>query len=198
MTDALPTRLSAIALAKDGDLVEVSGHAGPVGAPAVAPLAGGVCALAVLTALEQRQRGRDVYWDAVLVETIGAGIAVHDSSGKAVALAGAWHLDLVTLPVHSQVFDDVPAPLEEILARSGRSSRAGFFRRRMRFDEVVIDRGDPLVLVGRGRWEADPDPSAHSQGGDYRSLPRRLLLRGTAAEPVTVRGLSAARAGPRP
>jgi hypothetical protein len=42
----------------------------------------------------------------------------------------------------------------------------------MRYREGIVARGVEVAVLGRARWERDPEGA----GGDYRAQPRRLVL----------------------
>ena len=87
----------------------------------------------------------------------------------------------------SGTFDDASPVMEELLARHGQTS-TGFlgFNRSLHYDEGILAPGERVTVLGKARWEDDPDASpAPSATGGYRDQvrPRRLVIE-AGVEPV--------------
>jgi hypothetical protein len=204
VADHLPEPLP-IARAVEGEPVVVTGRAGASGGHVDAPLTAALCAGYLLRAYEQRQIGARVDWELVAEEAVLGALVVRDASGKAF-VDGAARIDPAGWRVASRILDDVPAPLEAMLARHGRSSRGGFFKKRLRFDELVPDDGLELWAFGLARWEPDPSPDPGRGALGYRVMAQRLALRAAPGRPPLLAGSrdalarlsSGPRAGSRP
>jgi hypothetical protein len=151
------------------------------------------CALTLIRAFEQRQLGHEVTWVAVAEELNFGGVILRDDTGKAAVTAGSVvRLAADGLQASSVVHEDVPAGLEALLRRHGKSSHGGFYKKRMRFDEASVQEGEELWAYGLARWEPDPSPDPGRSGVGYRAMAQRLALRATPAQPVLLASSRAA------
>ncbi len=74
----------------------------------------------------------------------------------------------------TEITSDVSPSLRQYLEQHG-FERATFEGRTLRCEERVVEPGDPICVVGRARWERDPQPGSHAMAG-YREVPQRLVL----------------------
>ena len=54
------------------------------------------------------------------------------------------------------------------------------FNRTLRYREAVFEEGEEVAVLGRARWEMDPDPKA--EGSGYRGGAKRLVIEAPETE----------------
>lgn len=120
-------------------------------------------------------------WTQVIDESEAVDFLVEDPTGRVLVRATEAHavIDPDEHYGEGAIEDESTTPeLAAFLRRWGQSVGD----RKLRYAEAAITGGDGVEVVGRGRWEPDPDPSAAA--GDYRSTPSRLVMAKTDDDPL--------------
>jgi hypothetical protein len=130
---------------------------------------------------------RCVYYEAIVQEQIGKGFHVaarevrgasffvEDASGRALVKT-----ENVKIEAHkdgeftSGFMQDASVHLEEFLARHGQKSEGKTFNRTLRYRERILEPREAIAVLGRVRWEQDPEPRNAGEG--YREAPKRAVM----------------------
>lgn len=177
--------------ATEGSLVRIVGtlRAGP--RTLEAPLSGRLCACFRVEVDVRVSTGKSSSWRNIIREEDGADFVVEDPSGRALVKGGTVETAIV-LDQHlkSGTFDDATPELEAYLARHGHKSTDFLgFNKAIRYREGVLEPGETVAVLGRARWEDDPEPGAvQPSSGGYRESARkkRLVLEPGELGPVRV------------
>lgn len=114
-------------------------------------------------------------WSVIAREVQGASFFVEDSSGRALVKAENLKIDAHRDgELTSGFMEDASVHLEEFLARHGQKSEGKYFNRTLRYREGILEPGEAIAVLGRVRWEADPDP--RQAGTGYRDVPKRAVM----------------------
>lgn len=136
-------------------------------------------------------------WTEIIREVHGASFFVEDASGR--ALVKTENVKIETAregAIASSSLEDASAELEAYLARHGQTSKGRDGNRTLRYREGCLEPGEPIAVLGRIRWEADPEP--RQAGTGYRDVPKRAVLEPLADGHVWVSDiLEVALLGPR-
>lgn len=168
--------------ARAGELVRIVGRLRPRATPLIAPLSGRACASYDLQVDVRRKSGKSSHWSQLFHERASCDFAVEDESGIALVETSSFECAIV-LDHHrtSGTFDDATPDLERLLARHGQSSTDLFgFNRGLRYREGLLEAGEEVAVLGRARWEDDPEAGAMAPGptSGYRETarPKRLVI----------------------
>lgn len=169
----------SISEAVEGSLVRIVGtlRAGP--RTLHAPLSGRGCACFRVEVDQRVSHGKRSRWRSLIRAENSVDFVVEDATGRAIVKGGFIETAIV-LDHHqrSGTFNNTTPELDAFLARHGHASTSFFgFNKRLRYREGVLEPGEIVALVGRARWEDDPEPGAikHSSG-NYRETARRKRL----------------------
>ena len=179
-------RTVRVADALAGTIVRIVGTLRPGAQTLRAPVSGRVCAHFDLQVWESA--GEDG-WKLVLREVSTTDFSVEDASGRAMVETSRFGAAVV-LDAHwtSGTFNDATPALRQLLSRHGQKTTAFLgLNRSLRYREGALEPGERIAVVGRARWEDDPDAgAARPERGGYRSTGRkqRLVLE-AHAEAVT-------------
>jgi hypothetical protein len=148
---------------RDGETVRIVGVVESAQPPLEAPLSGRPCLAWTVVAWLRGANQTNVTIDRAV------DLIVRDSSGT--AFAGA--------PQAALVLDETSTygRLEQPPGQLGGLISADAWERRdsqLRFEEGVVKAGDEVALIGKARWQPDPEGG----GGNYREPPKRLVLDG--------------------
>jgi hypothetical protein len=168
-------RPTAIAQAKDGELVKLQGSIDKVLEPKMAPLSGRMCAYYQLSVGEINAGGA---FDEYLRIEERADFWLSDDSGR--ALVHTEGAEVVVKRDHRLDARDLPVRLLELLAERGMERLVG---RHLTFYEGVLPPGADVALFGMARLEPDPDPS-HAAG--YRQTAMRVAMRASGEVPLLI------------
>jgi len=114
-------------------------------------------------------------WTVVAVEVHSASFFVEDKSARALVKAENLKVEAYKDSEFSSGFmEDASVHLEEFLARHGQKSEGKVFNRTLRYREGILEPGEAIAVLGRVRWEPDPDPKHAGQG--YRDVPKRAVI----------------------
>ncbi|MDQ3030843.1 MAG: E3 ubiquitin ligase family protein [Myxococcota bacterium] len=168
-----------IAEAVEGSIVRIVGHLRPHSPLLAAPISGRSCAQFDLLIEEHVNRGKSHHRKTLVHETASCDFLVEDETGR--ALVETAHLEAVVVFDHHQrsgFLSDPTPELESILTRHGHSSTTLFgLNRTITYREGVLEPGELVAVLGRARWEDDPEPGAiDAQRGGYRDSSRRRRL----------------------
>ncbi len=174
-----------IAEVVEGEIARVVGKV-RVSAPVVAPLSGRSCAYFRVLVQERRKRGKGSYWVDVVDEAGGVDFLLEDDTGRAVVKVDRAKAVLEgDESGHSGFLSEPSAELVAFLEARGHSAQGWVFNKTIRYREGIAEEGETVAVVGKGRWERDPDE--RPQAGDgYREavMPERLVLEAPADGPL--------------
>lgn len=114
-------------------------------------------------------------WNVIAREVQGASFFVEDASARALV-----KLENLKIDAHkdgeftSGFMEDPSQHLEEFLARHGLKSEGKYFNRTLRYREGILEPREAIAVLGRVRWEADPEPRHAGLG--YRDVPKRAVM----------------------
>ncbi len=118
-------------------------------------------------------------WNVIAREVRGASFFIEDKSGRALVknenLRIEAHKDV---EFTSGFMEDASMQLEEFLARYGQKSEGKTLNRTLRYREGIFEPGETIAVLGRVRWEHDPDPRHTGEG--YRDVPKRAVMESLA------------------
>ena len=145
--------------------------------------------------VEERRGGKHRYWHALVEEEEGVDFFVNDETGRALVrhelTRGVLREDGSG---YTDVFAEPPPELVELLEARGIPMMDGSVRRTIRYREGVAEIGEPVAVVGVGRWERDPTEKARP-GEGYREMAhaeRLVMHKPDADTPVLLSDLRAA------
>jgi hypothetical protein len=174
----------------DGELVRVVGRLRPGPRLLQAPLSGRACALFEVEVDLKVKRGKSSQWRPLIRESEAIDFFLEDDTGRALVRIAERQTALVLDHEQRSGFLDDPTPaLEAYVARHGHETTGGFgLNRTLRYREGVLEPDETVAVLGRGRWEDDPDPGAARAGEGYRASARRkrLVIEPSALSPVRV------------
>lgn len=177
--------------ATEGSLVRIVGTLRAGARTLEAPLSGRPCACFRVEVDVRVSTGKSSSWRNIIREEDGADFFVEDPSGRALVKGGTVEAAIV-LDHHlkSGTFDDATPELEAYLARHGHKSTDFLgFNKAIRYREGVLEPGETVAVLGRARWEDDPEAgAAQPSSGGYRESARkkRLVLEPGELGPVRV------------
>jgi hypothetical protein len=145
-----------------------------------APLTGRACACFVVHVEEQRRHGKTTSWRSLVHESRSRDFVVEDATGRAIVQTRGIEVAVV-LDHHerSGFLADAPPALERFLAGHGHSTTGLFgLNKTIRYREGALEPGETVAVLGRARWEDDPEPGAATDAarGGYRDTARRRRL----------------------
>jgi hypothetical protein len=170
-----------IADAKSGDIVRIVGVLRRAGHDEVkllrAPLTGRKCAHYDVRVLELVSHGKNTSWVERISEVASQPFIVEDPSGRALVETARFECAIIRDGNRrSGTFHDATPAMEEILARHGMVSTGVLgLNRSLRYEEGVLEPGERVTVMGRARWEDDPEATA-GEGGGYRTSARKQRL----------------------
>lgn len=127
-------------------------------------------------------------WTEIIREVRCASFIVEDKSGRVLVKAKDLKIQLnEDLTDRSGFLNDPSAQYEEFLARHGQSSRDKRYNRTLRYREGVFQQGEVIAVLGRIRWEHDPNPQEPGKG--YRDVPKQAVVEPLASGQVWVSDL---------
>lgn len=148
---------------REGETVRIVGVVETTQPPLEAPLSGRPClAWTVVAWLRGPSRPNETIDRAV-------DLIVRDSSGTAFAVSPQAALVLDETSNYGRL-EQPPGKLAGLISADAWEARDS----ELRFQEGVIKAGDEVALIGKARWQADPEGG----GGNYREPPKRLVLDG--------------------
>jgi hypothetical protein len=148
---------------REGERVRIVGVVESVQSPLEAPLSRRPC-LAWVVVAHLRGPNRP----AVTIDR-AVDLIVRDSTGTAFAVSPQAALVLDETSTYGHL-EQPPGELAGSISADAWAKRDS----QLRFEEGVIKPGDEVALIGKARWQADPEGG----GGSYREPPRRLVLDG--------------------
>ncbi len=176
---------TAIGDARDGKAVKIVGELVYAGHSIPSPLSQRTCAYYSIVVEEYRSHGtRGGHWHEIIREEKGVDFYLRDASGIALVRVASDGRDLPALVQDKKaraspiLFDD--PNLERFLNERGRSVEGAFFRKNLRAFEGVLEAGERVAVGGLARWMPDPDAA----GGNYREVPKRLVLEASESLPL--------------
>ncbi|MCB9593122.1 MAG: hypothetical protein H6719_10350 [Sandaracinaceae bacterium] len=180
-----PRRVIADVL--EGERARVVGEV-HVEAPVASPLSGRLCAYWRVIVEEKISRGKSSYWRTIVDEAGGVDFFLRDDSGK--ALVRTSHVQAVLdgdARGGSGFLNDPTPELTAFLAARGHDTQGWIFNKTIRYREGIAEPGETVAVVGRGRWERDPDEAARA-GEGYREAvsPKRLVVEAPESGPLLV------------
>lgn len=114
-------------------------------------------------------------WNVIAREVQGASFFVEDASARALVKLENLKLDAQKDGEFTSGFmEDASVHLEEFLARHGQKTEGKYFNRTLRYREGILEPREAIAVLGRVRWEADPDPRHAGLG--YRDVPKRAVM----------------------
>lgn len=178
-----------IADAPEGATVRVTGTLREGPRLLRAPLSGRACAGYWVQVQSRRSSGKSSHWVDIISERDTVDFVIDDGSGS--ARVHTAHVELAIVLDHHQrsgTFDDATSLQEGYLRSYGHKSTGMLgFNKTLRYREAVLEPGETVVVVGRARWEDDPELGA-AQGPGYRqsAFEKRLVLEAPRSEPLRV------------
>jgi hypothetical protein len=137
-----------------------------------APVTGRRC-IAYVVRLREESGGTGVTHPAI-EETRGNPFLVEDTEGRALVKLERERCSL-TLERHKEVgVVESTSGIDALLARQSVHKGGGRFR----FEEGILEEGDRIAVLGKGRFEPDPEGEGASPQG-YRTRAMRLILEPT-------------------
>jgi hypothetical protein len=201
LTHTLARRPRARIQAIEGDVVRVTGHVRSRGELLQAPVTGRPCVAFHLLIEEWRYRNRCASWEVLLEIQQARPFAVTDESGEAtVDTAGPTEVFLVLDRCgpsrRRDQADRAQLAVLKKLLKSGGVAITNWFgdSKIIRYQEGVLEEGEKVSVGGRAIREVSPDGERSSP----RQPPERLVLRGTAEEPLLISDSPAAHGAPEP
>ncbi len=180
--------VTRIADAVDGELVRIMGVIAEQDDVLDAPLSGRACVHFDVSVLEWRSHGKSGSFVHVFSETGSRPFVVTDASGRARIDTSHFRCAIVRdANKQSGTFNDASPEMEALLVRHGMQSTGLLgFNKSLRYEEGVLEPGERVTVLGRARWEDDPDETARGAPGvGYRdSVRRRRLVIEASLEPV--------------
>lgn len=180
----LGTPIVEVARAPHEEDVRIVGEVEPGESVLTAPITGRPCVLWHVSVLEQQGRSMRT----VLDRTEYVDFAVRDGSGRALVRPMlVTHLLVRDGQDKSTVFSEASPHIQAFLHENGVSTRGLVLNKSMRFFEAVVEIGESVTVLGRARWEHDPD-AAVTPGDGYREVhqPKRLILQTPPDEPMLI------------
>lgn len=183
--------VTAIGDARDGDVVRITGvlRAARDRELLRAPLSGRRCAHFDVKVLERVSSGKRSDMVERFCETASQPFVIEDASGRRAYVRTDRFVCVITRDEsqRSGTFQDATPEMEALLARHGHTS-TGFlgFNKGFHYQEGVLEPGERVTVLGKARWEDDPDASSGpSATGGYRdqARPKRLVIE-AGVEPV--------------
>jgi hypothetical protein len=167
--------------------VRLTGRARQVGELLRAPASQRPC---VAFQLVVEERGGSNGWQKVLELAVGAPFRLEDESGAALVDTAAGPFSLALVPDRTgspSVFGSENDNVKRVRALAGLERVRAF-----RFSEAALAVGRPVSVGGRCAREVALD----GDRANYREPPQRLVVRGTAEEPLLISNWREARQGP--
>jgi len=160
--------------AQDGAIVKIIGKVRIEGEALEAPFSSQKCVYYNSTVHEQSSSGSNA-WKVILAETKGLDFWVEDDTGRVLIRAATLKVAIIKdIEFSSGTFRDAPEKLERFLARHGQKSTGWVLNRSLRYKEGNFALDEIIAVLGKARWEHDPDPKNAGKG--YRDSPKRLVL----------------------
>lgn len=183
-----PTR---IADAKDGEMVRIVGvlRALPSAEGLLdAPLSGREGAHWDVRVLEYVSRGKSGSYVERFRESASQPFLLEDETGRARVDTTTFQCAIVRdQNLRSGTFQDATPEMEALLARHGfQSTNMLGLNRGFRYEEGVLEPGERVTVLGRARWEVDPDDvdAARERGGYRGAAQKRRLVIEASSRPV--------------
>jgi hypothetical protein len=183
-----PTR---IADAKDGEMVRIVGvlRALPRAEGLLrAPLSGREGAHWDVRVLEYVSRGKSGSYVERFRESASQPFLLEDESGRAIVETAKFQCAIVRdQNLRSGTFQDATPEMEAMLGRHGYTSTNMLgLNRGFRYEEGVLEPGERVTVLGRARWEDDPDDvdAARERGGYRGTAQKRRLVIEASSRPV--------------
>lgn len=165
-----------IADATEGALVKVTGRLTLAGDTSLeAPLSGRRCAAYRAEVEERRSSGKSSHWVNIIRDDDVMDFAIEDDTGRALIKAIGAKL-VIERDDHqtSGTFNDASERAEAFLMLHGKSSESFLgLNKGMRYQEGVLEPGEEVTVLGKARWEMDPDKS---RSAGYRDRAKRLVI----------------------
>lgn len=163
------TKLIPIGDATEGSVVRIRGLVRPGGGELLsAPLSGRPCVAWTLHVSQERGLGETAHYVSVLDERILRPFFVDDEDDTAFVAPEQTRMALIEdftfdsrgrQPLHSLV--------AHLAAKNIDTLSANYVVR-----EAILSPGEPITVVGKGRWESDPS----RPGEGYRSVGKRFVI----------------------
>lgn len=114
-------------------------------------------------------------WKLVLTESRSIDFWIEDDSGRAWIRAATLKVAVIKdNEFSSGTLNNAPERLERFLSRHGQKSTGWVLNRNLRYKEGIFALDEKIAVLGKARWEHDPDPKNAGKG--YRDSPKRLVL----------------------
>lgn len=180
--------VTRIADAVNGDVVRIVGVLRERGELLRAPLTGRACAFFDVRVEELVSRGKSTSWIERINEMGSQPFVLEDESGRALVETKRFVCAVVRdTNLRSGTFHDAQPEMEALLGRHGQESTNTLgLNRSLRYTEGVLEPGERVTVLGRARWEDDPEGTAvdGARGGYRTSAKRRRLVIEAGVEPV--------------
>jgi hypothetical protein len=163
-----------IADVEDGAVVKIVGKVELLEAPLVSPIAQRECAFYEAFVEEELGDENGSNWTQRIAERYARNFVVREGSSKAVVdVSGATFAIVADVHTRSGFLNDATPELEVFLRKYDQESTGLLgFNRTFRYREGAIEAGEIVSVLGRARWERDPD--VESVG--YRDTKKRLVI----------------------
>lgn len=174
----------AIASAREGQVVKITGVVAADAAPIEAPLSGRPCVCYEILVEEYRSSNNSGSWRELLREVQGVSFFVIDATGRALVDPVGCQVTLVDdFSSKSGTWDDANPREQAVLARHQQQATGWVFNRTLRYKEGVISVGEVIAVAGRGVLEPDPD-AVGKVTGFREGPPMRFRMSGAAQAPL--------------
>lgn len=159
---------------QDGTIVKIVGKIRMEQEPLEAPFSAQKCVYYHSTVHEQSSTGSNE-WRVILSETNSMDFWIEDATSRAWIQAAKLKIAVIKdNEFSSGTFDDAPERLERFLARHGQKSTGWVLNRSLRYKEGIFALDEKIAVLGKARWEHDPNPKNAGKG--YRDAAQRLVL----------------------
>lgn len=166
-----PVRIQDV---QDGAIVKLVGKIVVEKTPLEAPFSLQKCVYFYSSVHEQSSSGSDA-WKEILAETKRMDFWLEDDTGRALIRAEKLKIAVIRdVELSSGTLNDAPERLERFLARHGQKSTGWVLNRSLRYKEGLFALEEYIAVLGKARWEHDPDPKQAGKG--YRDAPKRLVI----------------------
>jgi hypothetical protein len=171
-------RPTAIAAARDGQAVKIVGQLVHASSTIATPIFDRACAFYSILVHEH-----PVQLGEIFREDKGVDFYLRDGSSMALVRASMGEARAAVVRdrrAHSSTLYDPNANVERFVAERRIPSKVFLSSRSLTVSEGVLVAGMRIAVAGLARWEPDPDAS----GGNYREMPKRLVLEASEALPL--------------
>lgn len=172
-------RAQPIGKVTGGAPAKIIGTARPAGEPLVAPLSGREC---VAWHVKVESHGTRNQVRTIIEDRDFCDFVLEDESGRALVKPLTSRFAVESDETYT-LGEDAAPELTAFLEKHGEKATFLGVSRGLVFHEGVVAVDEEVAVLGMGRWETDPEPSADR---DYRERPRRLVMEDEAELPLTL------------